>query len=367
MVDMVSSRSVLRMHLVFIVVAWILACVFLVSPVCGEGKTATNLTIGIQGETGGTGPLEITGQLTGADGTGLGNKRVILESSGSLTANPDGFASLEIQVTGRSGEFRFFRPAGLHPPSLRVRFSGNDQYLPSVSPVIDLQVPAGPVSIPEEEIQPQTPAFSVPDSAETSRLPTALNITISPSVQAADHPFEVIGNLTGPDGEGLGNKRVILESSRYDSPDPDEYAFLALKVTSRSGAFRFYRPAETPPEFLRVTFAGNDEFQPSESAPVPARGAGTDDLQIRTNRTGSITVSTKPQGADIYINGEYQGLSYRKVSGLPEGPHVLTIAKIGYQNQTEEAYVTASRDAYYEITLSPLSSPLLRIVSSKTP
>jgi hypothetical protein len=46
--------------------------------------------------------------------------------------------------------------------------------------------------------------------------------------------------------------------------------------------------------------------------------------------TGSLDVSSTPSGANIYIDGEYKGVTPMVISGLPEGEYLVTVTKDGY-------------------------------------
>ncbi|MFH0968837.1 MAG: PEGA domain-containing protein [Methanobacteriota archaeon] len=188
-------------------------------------------------------------------------------------------------------------------------------------------------------------------SVSAEKIPTNLTIGINPVNPTINESFHVFGLLTTKDGKPLGNKRVTLESSQKGVNDTEKFSFIGIKVTDREGGYEFFRPVDSPPEFLKITFAGNDEYEPVTSPVIAVRGAGTDHPQIRSNVTGSIMTSTNPQGADIYIDDIMRGITPQKVAGLSEGSHVLRVAKTGYQNETMEAYVTSGIDVYFDISL----------------
>lgn len=188
-------------------------------------------------------------------------------------------------------------------------------------------------------------------SASAEKIPTILTINTTPENPTINESFHVVGVLTTANGKIMGNKRVTLESSLKGADDAESFSFLGIKETDRKGAYDFFQPVDSSPEFLKVVFAGNDEYEPATSTVLAARGAGTDHPQIRVNVTGSIMVYSTPQGADIYVDDIRRGITPQKVAGLPEGNHVLKLVKSGYQNQTMEAYVTSDIDASFDITL----------------
>jgi hypothetical protein len=55
---------------------------------------------------------------------------------------------------------------------------------------------------------------------------------------------------------------------------------------------------------------------------------------------GSITVTSAPTGANIYIDNVYKGLSPATFSGVPNGNHVVLVKLDGYQDLTKSVTVT---------------------------
>ncbi len=108
--------------------------VLCISCSCAAGeKQGTQISITVTPENPPEGyAFTVTGTLTDAAGSPLGNKRIALESS------PDGdpaypFERIAVDATDRSGKFEFFR--GNHTPAeyIRVSYMGNAEYLGSVS------------------------------------------------------------------------------------------------------------------------------------------------------------------------------------------------------------------------------------------
>lgn len=191
-----------------------------------------------------------------------------------------------------------------------------------------------------------------PIHVSAEKVQTNLTIGIEPENPTINESFYVTGLLTKADGKPLGNKRVTLESSLKGENDLDGFSFVGIRVTDRKGKYEFYRPIDSPPEFLRVVFSGNTEFEPVKSSVIAVRDAGTDHPQVRSNETGSIMVSTSPQGADIYIDGVLRGVTPSGVADLSIGSHTLKVAIKGYQNDTMEAYVTPDDEVSFDITLT---------------
>jgi hypothetical protein len=187
---------------------------------------------------------------------------------------------------------------------------------------------------------------------EAEKIPSILTIGTVPEFPQYQG-FHVTGTLMSVSGEALGNKRVTLESSLDNPDDPKSFSYLAITETGKTGTFQFYRPDDTPPEFLRVRFPGNSQYEAAVSPVISTRGAGTNSPLIRPGKTGSITVSTSPAGADIYVDGIYRGISPNMIGGLNEGSHTLDVGKPGFQNETMEAYVSSMRRTSFSLTLNP--------------
>jgi hypothetical protein len=183
------------------------------------------------------------------------------------------------------------------------------------------------------------------------KIGTSLTINCTPESPGIGESFHVTGTLTTSEGKIMGNKRVTLTSSVTVPDSEDAFSFIGIKVTDRNGKYDFFRPAGLPPEYLRVSFAGNDEYEPAMSPVLGVRGIGTDSAQVLTNATGSVQVYTTPSGADIYVDGELRGVSPQKIGGISEGPHSITVVKPGYLNETLEGYISSRIDARYDITL----------------
>ena len=185
-------------------------------------------------------------------------------------------------------------------------------------------------------------------SAEKTK--TNLTIMILPEDPTINQSFNVVGALKTVEGKSLGNKRITLETSRKNETDAGEFEYIGIKVTERNGNYTFFRPDDSPPEFLRAQFAGNDDYEPTTSPVIAVRGAGTDHPQKRTG-TGSIMVYSSPEGADIYVDDIFRGITPNGVAGLSEGSHMLMVGKKGYPNQTTEVFVTMDRDATIDLSL----------------
>jgi hypothetical protein len=78
---------------------------------------------------------------------------------------------------------------------------------------------------------------------------------------------------------------------------------------------------------------------------------------VPNTQYGSISVSSTPTGASLYVDTIYEGVTNQIVSSLATGTHTVTLKKSGYQDYSQTATVNNAQTTYLSITLSPLSSP----------
>lgn len=82
---------------------------------------------------------------------------------------------------------------------------------------------------------------------------------------------------------------------------------------------------------------------------------------------GSLFISSQPSGAEIYLNGEYRGLSPLTVYNLWPGTYTVRAEKTGYQDYSTPAYVSATVQTTVHCPLTPQSSPgSLYVISTPT-
>lgn len=71
--------------------------------------------------------------------------------------------------------------------------------------------------------------------------------------------------------------------------------------------------------------------------------------------TGNVNITSVPNGADIYIDGELKDVyTDTTISGLSPGTHTFTLKLTGYNNTTGSFAIVAGTTTYIYITLSPL-------------
>ncbi len=67
---------------------------------------------------------------------------------------------------------------------------------------------------------------------------------------------------------------------------------------------------------------------------------------------GSISISSFPSGASVYLDGYYKGVTPLFLSKVIEGSHTIKLAKSGYAELTKTIYVYPGKTTYVSETLS---------------
>ena len=77
---------------------------------------------------------------------------------------------------------------------------------------------------------------------------------------------------------------------------------------------------------------------------------------VSLTRSGSLFVESTPSGADVYVDGNYEGTSTVTVSGLSQGPHQVELHKAGYEVMTRTVSVVAGQGTRVSLILSPYTT-----------
>jgi hypothetical protein len=80
-----------------------------------------------------------------------------------------------------------------------------------------------------------------------------------------------------------------------------------------------------------------------------------------TVQSGSISVSSTPPGASVYLDGGFQGITQPgnplDLTAIPPGPHTVRLSLAGYQDYTGNVQVMAGSVALVEAVMVPSTSP----------
>ncbi|MDN7024474.1 PEGA domain-containing protein [Methanoculleus sp. FWC-SCC1] len=73
--------------------------------------------------------------------------------------------------------------------------------------------------------------------------------------------------------------------------------------------------------------------------------------------TGSISVSSSPSGANVYLDDAYKGITPLTLTGVATGSHVVAVKVSGYQDWSDAVQVNAGSTSYVSASLNPISTP----------
>ncbi len=107
---------------------------------------------------------------------------------------------------------------------------------------------------------------------------------------------------------------------------------------------------------VQVTMPG---YQPySTSIPVSSGATSNVYATLTPNQqVGSISVSSVPKSASVYIDGIFEGMTNVVVGNLAVGSHTVMLKLTGYQTWTNTVAVNNQQTTYISATLTPVSSP----------
>ena len=96
----------------------------------------------------------------------------------------------------------------------------------------------------------------------------------------------------------------------------------------------------------------------STSVEVKPGATSTVSATLTPNQqVGSLSISSIPVGASLYVDTIYEGLTNMVVGNLNVGTHTVLLKKTGYKDFTQTATINNAQTTSLSITLSPLSSP----------
>jgi len=122
-------------------------------------------------------------------------------------------------------------------------------------------------------------------------------------------------------------------------------------IGSNDGYVYAFAPATTKPT------------PPSTSAPTTSRTPTHTPTSTQTPTTGSISVSSTPSGADIYLDSTYKGTTPATIPDVSPGSHTLKLEKYGYAEWLTSVHVTSgvTESITAHLTAADVSPPAIRI------
>jgi hypothetical protein len=73
--------------------------------------------------------------------------------------------------------------------------------------------------------------------------------------------------------------------------------------------------------------------------------------------TGSLAVITDPPGAEIFVDGDFKGVSPVTIPGLSAGTHTILLTLKEYANTTTNISITAGKTQKYTTGLQKVYKP----------
>jgi hypothetical protein len=78
---------------------------------------------------------------------------------------------------------------------------------------------------------------------------------------------------------------------------------------------------------------------------------------VQIAKSGSLSISSIPKGAGLYVDGVYKGETNQIVGGLYAGQHTVNLKLAGYQSFTNNYNVNSGQTTYASVTLVPVQNP----------
>lgn len=67
--------------------------------------------------------------------------------------------------------------------------------------------------------------------------------------------------------------------------------------------------------------------------------------------TGSLYVESSPRGASIYLDGNYEGETPKRIDFIPVGSHTVRLSKDGYKDHVQQVWIEANRVTTVSVSL----------------
>ncbi|KAF5424303.1 MAG: PEGA domain-containing protein [Candidatus Methanocomedens sp.] len=110
---------------------------------------------------------------------------------------------------------------------------------------------------------------------------------------------------------------------------------------------------------IKVTASGYEDHQ--QEVTVTAGETASISVNL-VKQTGSIYVTSIPSGADIYLDGSYEGTTPKTISKVSEGSHTIKVTAGGYEEVSKGVAVTVGETASVSVELEIGEIPLPKLV-----
>jgi hypothetical protein len=191
--------------------------------------------------------------------------------------------------------------------------------------------PKHTISLSLEGYQPYTTTYNGnPGSGQT--IPITATLTPSPQVGGV----QVTSSPTGA---------TALLDDVYSGTTP--YTFTNVPVGSHT---------------IQVYFSGYQTFYTTTSVQKGMTSYVSATLSPIVT-IGSLSITSSPTGASVYVDGTYRGVTPTVVGNLQQGTHSVELAKAGYKSLQTQFTITAGQTTYLSPTLTPDPQPVYATVS----
>jgi PKD repeat protein len=165
--------------------------------------------------------------------------------------------------------------------------------------------------------------------------------------------------------KSTGQLPLTINVDGGSSHDPDgSISSYAWDFGDGSTAFWFTSTAQhtyvTPGTFVASLVVTDNNGLPSNPATIAIIVQST--AQVKT--TGSLSVSSTPSGASVYIDTVYQGTTPVTIPQLAPGSHTVQLTLTGYTDYSGRVTVTAGPTSHLNIPLTQNPSPSITIPTS---
>jgi hypothetical protein len=194
-------------------------------------------------------------------------------------------------------------------------------------------------------------------AAETKTAYMGDMVTLSGSSPGSDIVYLF---MTGPNLPSNGvalnniNRRTDMGGFSTADVDPDGhwvYKWYTNQLGGKldTGTYTIWvtdRPVD------RSHLSGSDYRSIPVTLQQPGVAAGSSSMTGLSTATGVLLVTTVPEGAFLFLDGENRGVTPVTIPDLPVGSHILALSSPGYQNLTTHAVVLEGAITAVNITLS---------------
>jgi len=311
----------------------------------------------------------------------------VTPSAGFLGGPTSGSAPLTVQFTSTSSGANAFlwsfgdggtspaqnprhiyRTPGIYPVSLeardtcsgtvnRVSMSNFVTVTPPATTISVVSNPPGAVVLIDNVIKGRTP-LTLTDTAMGNR-----QITIT-----LDGYEEYTRNIMVEAATPLTIAAVLTRSVPQPTTQPPQNGSIA--ITSIPSGAEVYIDGQLTgiapavfPEILpgnhRVTLSakGYDDWSRIVSVGSGRMSAINTELVATQEITGSLALITDPPAADIFIDGDFKGVSPVTITGLSAGTHTVLLTLNEYANATTNISITAGQTQKYSAELKKVYKP----------